>query len=101
MVLSTSRRSWARARGALNGAGYAAGLRVGNPRAAAKILCDLWAERASVLHILTIEQRKAILREALETFRRGQTTNPIRFHAVVTPLVGDLAGGRYAHGHVL
>lgn len=89
--------------GALNGAVYAAGLRAGRPEAAAQLLCDLWAERAGVLHILTLKRRKAILREALETFRREQTTNPIRFHVVVTSLAGHLAGdrSRHGHGHVL
>jgi predicted acylesterase/phospholipase RssA len=83
--------------GALNGAVYAAGLRVGRAEAAAEALCSLWAERANAWDIRSFARRKAILREALETFRREPTTAPIRFHVVVTSLTGRIA----PHGHVL
>lgn len=83
--------------GALNGAVFAAGLRVGRAKEAAELLCKLWAERANIWHIRSYTRRKAIVREALEVFRADPTTNRTRFHTVVTSLAGRMA--RY--GHVL
>jgi predicted acylesterase/phospholipase RssA len=84
--------------GSLNGAVYAAGLRVGQPQAAALLLQELWRDRARLPWILSQRFRTALLRGAIESFRDRPTAHEIRLQMLVTSLPGLISridGRRY------
>jgi len=80
--------------GAINGAVYAAGLRVDKAGEAAELLEQLWVADASWHRILSFKQRKQTLLEALRRFRDFERRQPVRFRVVVASLPGEIVAGR-------
>jgi Dyp-type peroxidase family len=77
--------------GALNAAVYAAGLRVGRPECAARLLVDMWRNEASWWRIATQAQRIRIVARALREFRDHPTQRPdVQLRIVATSLDGQL-----------
>lgn len=82
--------------GALNGAVFAAGLRVNQAARAAELLEQLWVKDASWHKILSWKVRKQIVLEALQQFQGVKKERDVRFRLVVATLLGrpDLLGRR-------
>jgi predicted acylesterase/phospholipase RssA len=76
--------------GALNGAVFAAGLRVGREAEAAELLEDLWRNKASAPRIASWHVRKRIVLSALEKFRALPTQRQVRLFIVATSLPGGV-----------
>jgi predicted acylesterase/phospholipase RssA len=82
--------------GALNGAVYAAGLRVGSAAEAARLLNRLWRKEAQLPGILSRKRRVGIVREALGEFMDRKDERPVSLRVVLA----SLRGHRDAHGYV-
>lgn len=74
--------------GALNGAVYAAGLRVGCAGEAARLLHRLWRKEATFPSILSRERRVSIVREALREFSDRKEERHVMLRVVATSLPG-------------
>jgi predicted acylesterase/phospholipase RssA len=81
--------------GALNAAVYAAGLAIGEAERAARLLTDLWRDRAGLHNIVGHRRRTKIVRDALATFAGAPVLHDVKLHVVAASLPG---AGRGAKG---